>query len=64
MGEWKDVPSGINQSRKVELLRGEGVEFDGKGRVLGEKKGGGKGSVWWDGPWDLGRVFEGEDFLR
>lgn len=60
MGEWKDVPSGVNQSRKVELLRGEGVVFDGKGKVVGGKE----GSVWWDGPWDLGREFEGEGLER
>ena len=40
MGELNKAPSGVNCQRKLELLRGEGVEFDGKGFVLD------KGGVW------------------
>ncbi len=31
MGEWNKAPSGINCQKKLELLKGEGVEFDGRG---------------------------------
>jgi methylated-DNA-[protein]-cysteine S-methyltransferase len=50
-GDWEKAPSGINQTMKLELLKGEGVEFDGQGRLL---TGGGKGgTAWYDGPWKL-----------
>lgn len=41
MGDWNKAPSGINQEKKIELLKGEGVEFDEKGMLLDEKR-------WWD----------------
>ena len=48
-GDWEKAPSGINQAMKLELLKGEGVEFDGQGRLL---TGGGKGgTAWYEGPW-------------
>ena len=51
-GDWEKAPSGINQTMKLELLKGEGVEFDGQGRLL---TGGGKGgTAWYEGPWKLG----------
>ncbi|KAF7511828.1 hypothetical protein GJ744_003559 [Endocarpon pusillum] len=28
MGDWEKAPSGVNQGKKLELLRGEGVEFN------------------------------------
>ncbi|KAH0339768.1 DNA binding methylated-DNA--cysteine S-methyltransferase, partial [Aureobasidium melanogenum] len=31
MGEWQKAPSGVNQSRKLELLKEEGVEFTEEG---------------------------------
>ncbi len=34
LGEAQDAPSGINQKRKLDLLRGEGVLFDGKGDLV------------------------------
>ncbi|KFY91431.1 hypothetical protein V500_04662 [Pseudogymnoascus sp. VKM F-4518 (FW-2643)] len=41
MGDWNKAPSGINQEKKIELLRGEGVEFDEKGMLLDKGR-------WWD----------------
>ncbi|KAK0808739.1 hypothetical protein LTR91_006002 [Friedmanniomyces endolithicus] len=38
LGEAQDAPSGINQKRKLELLRGEGVIFDEKGNLVDLKK--------------------------
>jgi methylated-DNA-[protein]-cysteine S-methyltransferase len=50
-GDWEKAPSGINQTMKLELLKGEGVEFDGQGKLL---TGGGKGgAAWYEGPWKL-----------
>jgi methylated-DNA-[protein]-cysteine S-methyltransferase len=50
-GDWEKAPSGINQAMKLELLKGEGVEFDEQGRLL---TGGGKaGTAWFHGPWKL-----------
>ena len=46
MGDWEKAPSGINQGKKLELLRGEGVEFDAEGRLVDKGK-------WWDGPWKV-----------
>jgi methylated-DNA-[protein]-cysteine S-methyltransferase len=49
LGEWNEAPSGVNQSRKLDLLKVEGVRFDGQGKLLkveGEE-------VWFDGPWDV-----------
>jgi methylated-DNA-[protein]-cysteine S-methyltransferase len=40
-GEAQDAPSGINQKEKRKLLRGEGVEFDGKGLLVEKDR-------WWD----------------
>lgn len=42
MGDWKSAPSGINQDKKLELLKDEGVEFDEKGMLVDKSK-------WWDG---------------
>lgn len=47
MGDWEDAPSGQNQRKKLELLKGEGVVFDERGRLLSGKE------VWFDGPWDV-----------
>jgi methylated-DNA-[protein]-cysteine S-methyltransferase len=38
MGDWEKAPSGINCEKKLELLKGEGVEFDEKGILKDEKK--------------------------
>ncbi|TIA32473.1 DNA binding methylated-DNA--cysteine S-methyltransferase [Aureobasidium pullulans] len=46
MGDWQKAPSGVNQSRKLELLEGEGVEFTREGKLI-EREG-----VWFDGPWE------------
>lgn len=66
-GEWQDAPSGVNQVEKLGLLKGEGVGFDGKGRLIGDvqgeedefevllaRKAGAKkeGDVWFEGPWE------------
>ncbi|KAF8467318.1 DNA binding methylated-DNA--cysteine S-methyltransferase [Kalaharituber pfeilii] len=34
MGSWEAAPSGVNQSKKRELLKEEGVLFDEKGLLL------------------------------
>ena len=55
-GDWEKAPSGVNQMMKLELLRKEGVRFDGEGKLVmveggkGRKK---KGGVWFEGPFDL-----------
>ncbi|PSN63189.1 DNA binding methylated-DNA--cysteine S-methyltransferase [Corynespora cassiicola Philippines] len=41
-GDWEKVPSGQNQESKLELLKGEGVEFDEKGMLVDR-------GLWWDG---------------
>jgi methylated-DNA-[protein]-cysteine S-methyltransferase len=41
-------PSGINVSRKMQILKEEGVEFDGKGMLIDKES-----KVLWDGPWKL-----------
>ncbi|OBT66849.1 methylated-DNA-[protein]-cysteine S-methyltransferase [Pseudogymnoascus sp. 23342-1-I1] len=41
MGDWNKAPSGINQEKKIELLKGEGVEFDEKGMLMDKGR-------WWD----------------
>lgn len=46
MGEWQKAPSGINQSRKLELLKEEGVEFTEEGRLVL------RDGVWFRGPWE------------
>jgi methylated-DNA-[protein]-cysteine S-methyltransferase len=46
-GDWEKAPSGINQSRKLELLRDEGVEFDERGMLVDQRR-------WWDGEWKFG----------
>lgn len=33
-GEWQKAPSGINQEKKLDLLRGEGVLFDEMGKLV------------------------------
>jgi methylated-DNA-[protein]-cysteine S-methyltransferase len=47
-GKVKTVPSGVNITRKLRLLKDEGVEFDSRGILI--NKG---GKVLWDGPWKL-----------
>lgn len=42
MGDWRKAPSGMNCEKKLALLKGEGVEFDGKGMLVDKK-------LWWDG---------------
>jgi methylated-DNA-[protein]-cysteine S-methyltransferase len=49
-GDWEKAPSGINQSLKLELLRGEGVEFTQEGKLVVRE------GVWFDGPWDVSRT--------
>lgn len=34
MGDWKNVPSGENCEKKLELLEGEGVKFDSEGMLV------------------------------
>jgi methylated-DNA-[protein]-cysteine S-methyltransferase len=48
-GEWTDAPSGINQSRKLELLREEGVHFTEEGMLIVQKE----REIMFDGPWVL-----------
>lgn len=43
----KVLPDGGNVSKKLQILKEEGVEFDGKGILLRPKK------VLWDGPWTV-----------
>ncbi|THW99890.1 DNA binding methylated-DNA--cysteine S-methyltransferase [Aureobasidium pullulans] len=44
MGDWQKAPSGVNQNRKLELLKEEGVRFTREGKLI-EREG-----VWFDGP--------------
>lgn len=37
MGSISDAPSGVNCARKLGLLAGEGVYFDGKGYLKDER---------------------------
>ncbi|KAI4717901.1 alpha/beta-hydrolase [Aureobasidium sp. EXF-10727] len=46
MGDWRKAPSGINQSKKLELLKEEGVEFTQEGNLVV------RDGVWFKGPWD------------
>ncbi|KAI5196668.1 hypothetical protein E4T39_07673 [Aureobasidium subglaciale] len=46
MGDWQKAPSGINQSKKLDLLKAEGVDFTLEGKLI-EKE-----HVWFKGPWD------------
>ena len=39
-GDWRDAPSGLNTEKKLELLRAEGVVFDGKGMLVDRAR-------WW-----------------
>jgi len=41
MGDWNAAPSGINQEKKLLLLKEEGVEFDEKGMLVDKAR-------WWD----------------
>jgi methylated-DNA-[protein]-cysteine S-methyltransferase len=56
-GEMEDAPSGINQQRKLQLLREEGVEFTEEGMLIvpppKQGKGIGKEDIMFDGPWKL-----------
>ncbi|RMZ92315.1 hypothetical protein DV736_g450, partial [Chaetothyriales sp. CBS 134916] len=45
-GDWEDAPSGVNQSRKLKLLKDEGVHFTSDGKLITTR------DVWFDGPWD------------
>lgn len=40
MGDWETVPSGLNQSKKLDLLTEEGLGFDLKGHLIDE-------DAWW-----------------
>jgi methylated-DNA-[protein]-cysteine S-methyltransferase len=41
MGDWEKAPSGQNQSKKLKLLKEEGVFFDEKGMLVDRTR-------WWD----------------
>lgn len=47
MGDWECAPSGINQSKKLELLKEEGVMFTDEGRLVVRE------GVWFSGPWEV-----------
>ena len=56
----EDAPSGINQQRKLELLKEEGIEFTQEGMLIvpppRKEMGRGKGEeqeIMFDGPWKL-----------
>lgn len=38
MGEWQKAPSGINQEKKLALLKDEGVLFDSQGKLLDKSR--------------------------
>ncbi|KAK3048575.1 hypothetical protein LTR09_010070 [Extremus antarcticus] len=38
MGEWQKAPSGVNQTKKLEILAKEGVEFDERGMLKDKKR--------------------------
>ena len=40
LGDWRDAPSGINMEKKLALLKGEGVLFDVKGKLVDQGR-------WW-----------------
>jgi methylated-DNA-[protein]-cysteine S-methyltransferase len=42
-GDWEKAPSGQNQTSKLALLRGEGVEFDEEGMLVDD------GEKWFEG---------------
>lgn len=42
MGDWRAAPSGLNQSKKLVLLKEEGVLFDAKGMLVDAGR-------WWAG---------------
>ena len=42
LGECQKAPSGVNQTRKLEILASEGVRFDGKGKLTD------RGRLWSD----------------
>ena len=50
-GDREKAPSGINQTLKLTLLKEEGVEFDGQGRLLQDREN--SREIWFDGPWKL-----------
>lgn len=47
MGDWQSAPSGVNQSKKLELLTEEGVEFTQEGKLVVRE------GVWFQGPWGV-----------
>ncbi|KAF2211416.1 hypothetical protein CERZMDRAFT_112528 [Cercospora zeae-maydis SCOH1-5] len=38
LGKWQQAPSGINQVKKLELLKQEGVIFNDKGMLVGQSR--------------------------
>lgn len=38
MGDWNKAPSGINCEKKLQLLKGEGVEFDENGMLVEKER--------------------------
>ena len=50
-GDWEKAPSGINQSKKLELLKQEGLDFTDDGVLIVPK---GK-EILFDGPWKVPR---------
>lgn len=47
LGDWQKAPSGVNQTKKLELLEEEGVFFTQEGHLIARE------GVWFDGPWGL-----------
>lgn len=47
MGDWECAPSGVNQSKKLKLLKEEGVMFTDEGQLVVRE------GVWFSGPWEV-----------
>ena len=53
-GDWEKAPSGVNQTMKLQLLKGEGMTFDSRGRLI--ERTDRDGGVWFDGPWKVEHI--------
>lgn len=45
LGDWQDAASGVNQMKKLNLLKEEGVLFTQEGYLIARE------GIWFGGPW-------------